>query len=38
MSRPTIMIADDHAIVVEGLVSLLKENYDVSGPPPMPPS
>lgn len=34
MSRPTIMIADDHAIVVEGLVSLLKENYDVVGTAP----
>ena len=26
MRRPTVLIADDHAIVKEGLVSLLKEH------------
>ena len=32
MRRPTVLIADDHAIVKEGLVSLLKEhNFDVVG-------
>jgi DNA-binding NarL/FixJ family response regulator len=29
MSRPTILIADDHALVVEGLVSLLNGQFDV---------
>ncbi len=31
MRRITILIADDHTIVREGLVSLLKESYDVVG-------
>ena len=32
MRRPTVRIADDHAIVKEGLVSLLREhNFDVVG-------
>ena len=31
MSLPTILIADDHAMVVEGLVGLLKEQFDVVG-------
>src|SRR5688572_20687948 len=30
--RPTVLVADDHAIVLEGLVSLLKEHdFDVVG-------
>src|SRR5918994_2409244 len=29
MSRPTLLIADDHALVVEGLVSLLNGQFDV---------
>jgi DNA-binding NarL/FixJ family response regulator len=29
--RPRVMIADDHAIVAEGLRSLLERNYDVIG-------
>ena len=31
MSRPTILIADDHTMVVEGLVHLLKDHFDVIG-------
>lgn len=31
MRRNTILIADDHTIVVEGLVGLLKEDFDVVG-------
>lgn len=31
MRRPTVLIADDHAIVRDGLVSLLKETCDVVG-------
>ena len=32
MRQPTVLVADDHAIVKEGLVSLLKEHdYDVVG-------
>jgi len=31
MRRNTVLIADDHTIVVEGLVSLLKEDFDVVG-------
>jgi len=31
MRRPTVLIADDHAIVKEGLVGLLKERFDVVG-------
>jgi DNA-binding NarL/FixJ family response regulator len=32
MRRPTVLIAEDHAIVMEGLVSLLKEHdFDVVG-------
>ena len=31
MSRPTILIADDHTLVVEGLVSLLAGDFDVVG-------
>ena len=29
--RATVLIADDHRIVMEGLVSLLKEDFDVVG-------
>ncbi len=31
MRRPTVLIADDHTIVMEGLVSLLKDTFDVVG-------
>lgn len=31
MRRATVLIADDHTIVMEGLVSLLKEEFDVVG-------
>lgn len=31
MHRPTVLIADDHPIVLEGLVSLLKDKFDVVG-------
>lgn len=31
MHRPTVLIADDHKIVTEGLISLLKEEFDVVG-------
>ena len=31
MRRSTVLIADDHAIVIEGLVSLLKDRFDVVG-------
>lgn len=31
MRRATVLIADDHTIVRDGLVSLLKESYDVVG-------
>jgi DNA-binding NarL/FixJ family response regulator len=31
MHRPTVLIADDHTIVMEGLVSLLKTKFDVVG-------
>jgi DNA-binding NarL/FixJ family response regulator len=31
MRRTTILIADDHTIVVEGLVRLLKDQFDVVG-------
>ena len=31
MRRNTVLIADDHTIVVEGLVGLLKEDFDVVG-------
>lgn len=31
MRRATLLIADDHTIVMEGLVSLLKEDFDVVG-------
>jgi DNA-binding NarL/FixJ family response regulator len=31
MPRPTILIADDHTMVVEGLVQLLKDDFDVVG-------
>jgi len=31
MRRNTVLIADDHTIVVEGLVSLLKDEFDVVG-------
>ena len=29
MRRPTVLIADDHTIVAEGLVKLLGERFDV---------
>ena len=29
--RPTVLIADDHPIVVDGLVALLKDRFDVVG-------
>ena len=31
MSRPTVLVADDHVIVAEGLASLLKEAFDLVG-------
>jgi DNA-binding NarL/FixJ family response regulator len=31
MRRPTILLADDHTIVAEGLVSILKDRFDVVG-------
>ena len=31
MQRATVLIADDHAIVLEGLVNLLKDRFDVVG-------
>jgi DNA-binding NarL/FixJ family response regulator len=31
MRRPTVLIADDHTIVVEGLTQLLKDQVDVVG-------
>jgi DNA-binding NarL/FixJ family response regulator len=31
MSKPRVLIADDHALVAEGLRSLLAEHYDVVG-------
>ena len=31
MRLPTVLIADDHKILTEGLVSLLKERFDVVG-------
>jgi len=31
MRRNTVLIADDHTIVVEGLVGLLKDDFDVVG-------
>jgi DNA-binding NarL/FixJ family response regulator len=31
MRRATVLIADDHTIVMEGLVSLLKDEFDVVG-------
>lgn len=31
MSRPTVLLADDHVIVAEGLASLLKETFDLIG-------
>ena len=31
MRRPTVIIADDHLILAEGLVSLLKDHFDVVG-------
>ncbi len=31
MRRATVLVADDHTIVLEGLVSLLKEEFDVVG-------
>ena len=31
MDRPTLLLADDHAIVVDGLRSLLKEEFDLVG-------
>jgi DNA-binding NarL/FixJ family response regulator len=31
MRRPTVLIADDHTIVMEGLVALLKDTFDVVG-------
>jgi DNA-binding NarL/FixJ family response regulator len=31
MQRPTVLIADDHTMVMEGLVSLLKPKFDVVG-------
>ena len=31
MRRATVLIADDHTIVIEGLVSLLKDRFDVVG-------
>ena len=31
MRRPTVLLADDHAILTEGLVCLLKERFEVVG-------
>ena len=31
MRRPTVLIADDHTILMEGLVALLKDRFDVVG-------
>jgi DNA-binding NarL/FixJ family response regulator len=31
MSRPRVLLADDHRIVTEGLKSLLDEEFDVVG-------
>ena len=31
MRRPTVLIADDHTIVMEGLVALLKDRFEVVG-------
>ena len=31
MRRPTVLIADDHTIVMDGLVALLKNKFDVVG-------
>src|SRR5689334_6013885 len=31
MSRTTVLLADDHAIVAEGLASLLKNEFDLVG-------
>ena len=31
MRRPTVLIADDHTIVMDGLVALLKDRFDVVG-------
>jgi DNA-binding NarL/FixJ family response regulator len=31
MGRATVLLADDHAILVDGLVSLLKDRFDVVG-------
>jgi DNA-binding NarL/FixJ family response regulator len=31
MPRPTVLLADDHAIVVEGLASLLRDEFDLVG-------
>ena len=31
MRRPTVLVADDHTIVMEGLVALLKDRFDVVG-------
>src|SRR5262245_64800992 len=31
MRRPSVLIADDHTIVAEGLVRLLSERFDVVG-------
>jgi DNA-binding NarL/FixJ family response regulator len=31
MNRPTVLLADDHLIVADGLRSLLKEEYDLVG-------
>ena len=31
MGRATVLLADDHAILTDGLVSLLKERFDVVG-------
>src|SRR5262245_15081417 len=32
MSRPTVLLADDHALVVEGLASLLRRTFTLVGP------
>ena len=31
MSRPTVLLADDHALVAEGLASLLKDEFELVG-------
>ena len=31
MRLPTVLIADDHTIVMDGLVALLKDRFDVVG-------